>query len=153
MDDVFWKNPPCFGFLVSKTFLFYPVHHPIKLHVHCLGFFCLTVVATMPSVAEFSIFIGVGGWIKPSSWSVTCRGTDVCPLCNSHTTSALVADATTWLRILHPCGLGYLLVVGGLEIFSGRLLVSWGNSALQCGCVHLDMIGMMHHFQCEVSYS
>ena len=43
-------------------------------------------------------------------------------------------------------------VVGGLEIFSGRLVVSWGNSAPQCGCVSLALICMMHHCQFEVSY-
>ena len=66
-----------------------------------LDLFCLTVVVTMPSSAELSAFIGVGGWVKSSSWSVIVRGTDAFPLWNSPPTSALAADATTFLRILH----------------------------------------------------
>ena len=66
-----------------------------------LELFCLTVSVTMPSSAEFSVFIGVGGWVKPSSWSVILRGTAVCPLWNSPPYSALAADTTTCLRILH----------------------------------------------------
>ena len=61
----------------EHLFLFYPVLHPIKLHVHCLGPFFLTVALTMPYAAELSIFIGVGGWGKPSSWSVMSRYTAV----------------------------------------------------------------------------
>ena len=55
----------------------------------------------MPSAVELSVFITVGGWVKPSSWSVIIRGTDVFPLWNSPPTSALATDATTSLRILH----------------------------------------------------
>ena len=61
----------------EKLFLFYPVLHPIKPHVHCLGLFFLTVAMKMPSAADLSVFIGVGVWVKPSSWSVICRGTAV----------------------------------------------------------------------------
>ena len=35
---------------------------------------------------------------------------------------------------------------------SGRLVVSCGNSAIQCGCVTVAMIGIMHHYECKVSY-
>ena len=56
---------------------------------------------TMPLAAELSVFIGVGGWVKPSSRSVTIRGTVVCPLWNSPPTSASAADANTGLKILH----------------------------------------------------
>ena len=66
-----------------------------------LDLFCLTVEVKMPSAAELSVFIGVVGWVKSSSWSVILRGTAVCPLCYSPPTSALAADATTCLRILH----------------------------------------------------
>ena len=60
----------------------------------------------MPSAAELSVFIGVGGWVKQSSWSVIFRGTDVFPLWNSPLTSALAADATTCLKILHSVWIG-----------------------------------------------
>ena len=70
------------------------------------GLFCLTVAVTMPLAAELSVFIGVGGWVKPSSWSVILRGTTVCPLWNSPPTSASAADATTCLRILHSVWIG-----------------------------------------------
>ena len=53
-----------------------------------LDLFCLTVVVTMPSAAELSVFIGVGGWVKLSSWSVILRGTAVFPLWNIPPTSA-----------------------------------------------------------------
>ena len=66
-----------------------------------LDLFCLTVAVTMPSAAEVSVFIEVGGGVKPSSWNVILRGTAVCSLCNSPPTYALDADATTCLRILH----------------------------------------------------
>ena len=66
-----------------------------------LEFFCLTVVVTMPLATDLSVLIGVGGWVKPSSWSVMHRGTAVCPLSNSPPNSALAAEATTCLRILH----------------------------------------------------
>ena len=89
-----------------------------------LDLFCLTVAVTMPSSAELSVFIGVGGWVKPSSWSVILRGTAVFPLWNSPPTSASAADATTCLRILYSVWMGTFLVAGGLEIFSDRLVVS-----------------------------
>ena len=57
-------------------------------------------------VAALSVFVGVGGWVKPSSWSVILRGTTVCPLWNSPPTSASAADATTCLRILHSMWIG-----------------------------------------------
>ena len=64
-----------------------------------------------------------------------------------------------WLRIpprvlgfCTSCGLVYFLVSGGLELFLGQMVVSSGNSALQRGCVPAFLIGMMHHYQCEVSY-
>ena len=63
-----------------EVFLFYPVLHPIKMHVHCLGLFCLTVAATIPLAADLSVFNRVGGMEKPSSWSVTRRGTSICQL-------------------------------------------------------------------------
>ena len=85
----------------EKSFLFYPVLHPIRSHVHCLEFFCLTVAVKMPPATEFSVFIGVSGWGKLSSW-----GTDVFPLCNSPPTSASDADATTCFRILHSVWVG-----------------------------------------------
>ena len=68
--------------------------------------FCLTVALTMPSAAELSVFIGFGGWFKPSSWSVIIRGTAVDPLWKSPPTSALAADATTCLSILHSVWIG-----------------------------------------------
>ena len=60
-----------------------------------LDLFFLTVAVTMPSAAELSVFVGVGGWGKPSSWSVMRRGTAVFLLWNSPPTSDLDADATT----------------------------------------------------------
>ena len=99
----------------EKVFLFYPVLHPIKSHVHCLGPFCLTVAVTMSSAAELSVFIGVGGRVKPSSWSVIIRGTAVCPLWNSPPTSASPADATTCLRNLHSVWIG-TFVGGGMFV-------------------------------------
>ena len=30
----------------------------MKLHIHYLGFFCLTVVVTIPLAVELSVFIG-----------------------------------------------------------------------------------------------
>ena len=66
-----------------------------------LDLFCLTVAVTMPSAAELSVFIGVGGWVKPSSWSVILVGTAFCPLCNIPPISASATDTTTCLRILH----------------------------------------------------
>ena len=60
----------------------------------------------MPSAAELSVFIGVGGWVKSSSWSVIIMGTAVCPLWNSPLTSAFSADATTCLMILHSVWIG-----------------------------------------------
>ena len=43
-----------------------------------LDIFCLTVGVTMPSADELSVFIGFGGWGKPSSWNVMHMGTAVC---------------------------------------------------------------------------
>ena len=71
-----------------------------------LDLFCITVAVTMPSAVELSIFIGVGGWVKPSSWSVILRRNNFCPLWNIPPTSASAADATTCLRILHSVWIG-----------------------------------------------
>ena len=60
----------------------------------------------MPSAAELSVFIGVGGWVKPISWSVIIRGTAVFALLNSPHTSVSAADATTGLRILYSVYIG-----------------------------------------------
>ena len=60
----------------------------------------------MTSAAELSVLIGVGGWVKLSSWSVMLRGTAVCPLWNSPPTYAYAADATTCLRILNYVWVG-----------------------------------------------
>ena len=60
-----------------------------------LDLFFLTVAVTTPLAAELSVFIGVGGWVKPSLWSIICRGVSVCPLWNSPLTSELAADVTT----------------------------------------------------------
>ena len=35
------------------------------------------------------------------------------------------------------------MMAGGLELFLGRLVVSLGNSALQCGFVTVVLIGMI----------
>ena len=69
-------------------------------------------------------FIGVDGWVKPSSWSVILRGTDVCPLWNSPTTSASAADATTCLRILHSVWIGPFYGGGRFGDFLDWLVVS-----------------------------
>ena len=60
----------------------------------------------IPLDAELSVLVVVGGWGKPSSRSIICRGTDFCPVINSPTTSALAADITTWFRILHSVCIG-----------------------------------------------
>ena len=67
---------------------------------------CITVAVTMPLDAELSILIEVGGWGKPSSWSVMRRGTAVFPLWNSPPNYALAADAITCLRILYSVWIG-----------------------------------------------
>ena len=88
-----------------------------------LELFCLTVAVKMPSAAELSVFIGVGGWVKPSSWSLICRGTAVFPLRNSSPTSASAVDATTCLRIMHYVWIGPFAGGGRFGYFSGWLLV------------------------------
>ena len=72
-------------------------------------------------------------------------GIDVLPLWNSPLISALDTDATTCLRILHSMWIGPFAGGGSFGKKLGRLGVRWGNSALQCGCVPLAPIGMMHH--------
>ena len=71
-----------------------------------LEIFNLTIAVTVPPAAEFYVLIGVGGWVRLSSWSVMPRGTAVCPLWNSPLTSASAADATKSLRILHFIWIG-----------------------------------------------
>ena len=80
------------------------------------------------------------------------RGTDVCPLLSSPLNSALAADATTCLRILYPVWIGPFDDGRRLDLFPGWLVVSQGNSSLQCGCVPMAPIGIMNHCKCEVSY-
>ena len=60
----------------------------------------------MPLAAELYVLIGVGGWGKPSSWSIMRRGTAFFPLCNSPLTSDLTVDATTCFRIVHSIWIG-----------------------------------------------
>ena len=66
-----------------------------------LDLFCLTVVVTMPSAAELSVFISVGGWVKPSSWSAIISGTAVFQLWTIPLTSDSAANASTCLRIVY----------------------------------------------------
>ena len=103
----------------------------------------------IPSAVELSVFIGVVSWVKPSSWSVIHRGVAVCPLWNIPQTYDSAADATMCLRILHYVWIGPFYGGGRFGDFSGWLVVSWGNSTLQCGCFSLALIGMMHHCQCK----
>ena len=86
-----------------------------------LDLFFITVVVTMPSAAELSVFIGVGGWVKPSSWSVILRGTVVWPLWNSPLTSDSAADATTCLRILYSVWIGTFSGGGRFGDFFGSV--------------------------------
>ena len=86
----------------------------------------VTVAVTMPPATELSVFIGVGGWVKPISWSVIFRGTAVCPLWNSPLTSASTADATTCLRILHSVWIGPFAGGGRFGDFFG-----WVGSELR----------------------
>ena len=86
-----------------------------------LDLFYLTVAVTMPSAAELFVFVRVDGWVKPSSWSVILRGTAVCPLWNSPMTSALAADATTCLRILHSMWIGPFAGGGRFGDFFGSV--------------------------------
>ena len=86
-----------------------------------LDLFCLTVAVTMPSATELSVFIGVGGWVKPSSRSVIIRGTAVYPLWNSPLTSDSSADATTCLRILHSVWMGPFAGGGRFGDFFGSV--------------------------------
>ena len=86
-----------------------------------LNLFCLTVAVMMPSAAELYVFIGVGGWVKPSSWSLILRGAAVCPLWNSPPTSASAADATTCLRILNSVWIGPFAGGGRFGDFFGSV--------------------------------
>ena len=86
-----------------------------------LSHICLTVVVTMPSAAEFSVLIGVDGWVKPSSWSVIFRGTTVYPLYNSLPNSAPDADTTTCLRILPSVWIGPFAGGGKVRAFFGTI--------------------------------
>ena len=88
-----------------------------------LDLFGLTVVVKMLLAAELSVLIGVSGKVKPSSWSVICRSTAVCPLWSIPPTYALAADATTCFRILHSVSIGPFAGVRRLGDFS-RLVVS-----------------------------
>ena len=78
----------------------------------------------MPLAAELSVFIGVVGWVKPSSWSVILRGTNVCPFWKSPLTSDAAAVATTCLRILHSVWIGPFAGDGRFGYFSDRLVLS-----------------------------
>ena len=86
-----------------------------------LDLFCLTVAVTMPSAVQLSVFIGVGGWVKPSSWSVIRKGTAVLPLWNIIPTSASAAEATTCLRILHSVWIGPFAGGGRFGYFFGSV--------------------------------
>ena len=86
-----------------------------------LDIFYLTVAVTMSLAAELSVFIGVGGWVKPSSWSVILRCTAVCPLWNIPPTSVLAADATTCLRIMHSVCIRPFAGGGRLGYFFGSV--------------------------------
>ena len=122
------KYPPCFDFLVyNKRKSLFVLPCPSSNKITCLlpwTFFCLTVVVTMPSAAELSVFIGVGGLVKPSSWSVILRGTAICPLWNSPPASALAAEATTYLRILHSVWIGPFAGRRRFGDFSDQVVVS-----------------------------
>ena len=73
----------------------------------------------MSLAAELSVFVAVDSWVKPSLWSVMHRGTNVCPLWNSPPTSALAADDTTCLSILHSVWIGTFSGGGRFGAFFG----------------------------------
>ena len=120
-------SPPYFDFLVSnKRKILFVLPCTSSNKIACplpWTFFCLTVAVMMPSAAELSIFIGVGGWLKLSSWTVILRGTSVCQLWNSPPTSALAADATTCLRILNSVWIDPFAGDGRFGDFSDWLVV------------------------------
>ena len=84
----------------------------------------------IPSATEFSVLIGVGGWVNPSSWSVMHRVAAFYPFWNSPPTSTLAADSNMCLSMIHSVWIGTFS--GGMRFgaFSGRLVVVSGNSAL-----------------------
>ena len=154
MGNVSWNNPPCFGFLVSnewKNNLPYPSSNKIACTLPWTFLYnCSSGDALYRGVVCFCC-----GWRLGKN---QVHGVEFVGL-------PLFANCGTVLRLLPrpwapphawgfyiPLGLVHLLVAGCLEIFSGRLVVISFDSALQCGCVLLDLIGMMHHCQCEVSY-
>ena len=61
----------------EEIVLFYPVLHAIKLHINCLGIFCLTVAVMIPLAVELYVLVGVGGWGKPILLRLMHRGTAV----------------------------------------------------------------------------
>ena len=117
-----------------------------------LEFFSLDVAVTMPSFADLSVLILVGGWGKPSSWIVMRRGTAVWTLWNSPPFLIRLRTPPRVLGFYTPCGLGHFLLAVGLKIFPVWLVVILGSSSVQCGCGPMVLMVMMYCYQCEVSY-
>ena len=84
-----------------------------------LDLFCLTLAATMPSAAELSVLIEVGGRGKSISRSMMWRGTDVFPMWNSPPASDSAADAITCFMILHSVWIGTFAGGRRFGYFSG----------------------------------
>ena len=105
----------------EKVFFFNPVLHPIKLHVYCLGPFLSNCSGGNAFGRRVFFFIGVGGWGKPSSWCVMCRGTAACPLWNIPLTSTFAAYSTTCLSILHSVWIGQFAGGGSFGNFFGSV--------------------------------
>ena len=83
---------------------------PIKSHVHCFWFFCLTVELTMTNVVKLPVSIVVGGfWWKIYS-SVVRSGIVVWPLCKNASSLASTADAMTWRSTPHLVWSGTLFI-------------------------------------------
>ena len=99
---------------LQRNYFFNPVLHLIKCHIHFPGPFCLTVVVMMPSASELSVFIGVGGWGKPSYLRLMQMDTAVFPLLKSTPTFDLAEEATTCLIIMNYVWIG---AFGGVERF------------------------------------
>ena len=77
------------------------VSDPIKAHVYCSRFFCFSVPLTMLFVAVFPVATGVGG----CRWPIYARGVLIevsfGQFLNNPPSSVSMADALTFLIMLH----------------------------------------------------
>ena len=120
--------------LAEYVEMFFPdsISDPIKSHIYCSRFFCFAVLLTMLFASVLYVATGVGGCRRPISARAVLIEVAFWQFSNDPLSSSSVADAMTFLTMLHfTCTgtfYGGIYFIGVLD-FGPRKVFSSGSAS------------------------